>query len=140
MLKNLLIFNNLLLIIQCQVFWYQPEQIHLSYGSNVYEMVVTWSTFNATDESKVEYGIGGLILEAKGTLKLFVDGGEAKHSQYIHTVTLENLTPGSRYGTILIKQLKRELGCASSGCLLGVAMSLLLFFTVFFLAFSLSLR
>lgn len=105
MLKNLLIFSNLLLIIQCQVFWYQPEQVHLAYGSNVYEIVVTWSTFNATDESKVEYGIGGLILEAKGTLKLFVDGGAAKHSQYIHTVTLKNLTPGSRYGKKIEKNL-----------------------------------
>lgn len=98
MIKKLLILSNLLLLIQCQVFWYQPEQVHLAYGSNVYEIVVTWSTFNATEESIVEYGIGGLILEAKGTSKLFVDGGAAKHSQYIHVVTLKNLTPGSRYG------------------------------------------
>lgn len=84
--------------VQNQIVWYQPEQVHLAYGDTVDEVVVTWSTFNNTPESIVEYGIGGFILKAKGSSKLFVDGGSAKHSQYIHTVRLENLTYSSRYG------------------------------------------
>lgn len=80
------------------VFWQQPEQVHLAYGKNISEIVVTWSTFNKTDSSVVEYGIGGLILKQVGTSKLFIDGGPRKHSQYIHTVTLKHLTPDSKYG------------------------------------------
>lgn len=52
---------------------------------------------NATGDSIVEYGINGLILTAKGTSKLFVDGGEERHKQYIHKVYLKDLTPDSRY-------------------------------------------
>lgn len=79
------------------VFWQQPEQIHLSYGNNIFEIVVTWSTFNQTAKSMVEYGIGGLIFKQEGSSKLFVDGGSQKHSEYIHTVTLKHLTPDSKY-------------------------------------------
>lgn len=88
----------LLGIIKGQVFWQQPEQVHLAYGDNIFEIVVTWSTFNETDKAIVEYGIGGLILREEGTSRLFVDGGSLKRSQYIHKVTLKNLTPNSRYG------------------------------------------
>ncbi|XP_023012956.2 acid phosphatase type 7 [Leptinotarsa decemlineata] len=80
-----------------EVFFYQPEQIHIAYGDDIYEIVITWSTFNDTQNSVVEYGIGGLILREEGTSKTFVDGGVAKHTQYIHRVTLRNLTPDSQY-------------------------------------------
>lgn len=84
--------------IKCEVFWYQPEQIHLAYGNTVQDIVVTWSTFNDTEESIVEYGIGGFTLSETGSATLFVDGGSAQHSQYIHRVTIKNLTPNERYG------------------------------------------
>lgn len=45
-----------------QIFYYQPEQVHLSFGESTNEIVVTWSTFSPTNESVVEYGIGGLVL------------------------------------------------------------------------------
>lgn len=80
-----------------QIFSYQPEQVHISFGKNVSEVVVTWSTFNDTQESLVEYGIGGMILQEKGASKVFIDGGSASHTQYIHTVTLKNLSPNSKY-------------------------------------------
>lgn len=51
------------------------------------DIVVTWSTWDDTKDSIVEYGINGLILNSQGKSKLFVDGGPAKRSQYIHTVT-----------------------------------------------------
>ncbi|KAB0800087.1 hypothetical protein PPYR_07967 [Photinus pyralis] len=84
-------------LINAQVLWYQPEQIHLSYGRTSNEIVVTWSTFNDTKESIVKYGIGGTILTAKGSSKVFVDGGPKKHLQYIHRVILPSLTPNSVY-------------------------------------------
>ena len=58
---------------------------------------MTWSTWNDTKESVVEYGIGGLILSQRGESKLFVDGGKQKRKQYIHRVLLKDLTPGSKY-------------------------------------------
>ncbi len=45
-----------------QVFYYQPEQVHLAFGESTSEIVVTWSTMTATNESVVEYGIGGYAL------------------------------------------------------------------------------
>ncbi|CAH1174174.1 unnamed protein product [Phaedon cochleariae] len=93
----LALFSICINFINADILYYQPEQIHIAYGDNIYEIVVTWSTFNGTEKSSVEYGIGGLILREEGTSKLFVDGGAAKHSQYIHRVTLKNLTPDSRY-------------------------------------------
>ncbi|PNF29564.1 Acid phosphatase type 7 [Cryptotermes secundus] len=76
---------------------YQPEQVHLSYGGNPYEIVVMWSTTNQTNESVVEYGIGGLIKQATGLSTLFVSGDNETRSQYIHRVTLLQLTPRSKY-------------------------------------------
>lgn len=93
----------------CQVFWEQPEQIHLAYGETVNEIIVTWSTFNDTEESIVEYGIGGFILTATGNSRLFIDGGPARHSQYIHRVTLPSLTPGSKYGNIPLPKINYSI-------------------------------
>lgn len=76
----------------------QPQQVHIAFGENIREIVVTWSTYNATKDSIVEYGIGGLINTATGQFTLFVDGGPKKHFQYIHRVVLSDLAPDSRYG------------------------------------------
>lgn len=61
--------------------------LHL-FTENVNDIVVTWSTMNDVGKngSVVEYGINGLTLQAHGTSEKFVDGGAAKHSQYIHRV------------------------------------------------------
>lgn len=63
--------------------------LHL-FTENVNDIVVTWSTMNDVGKngSVVEYGINGLTLKAYGTSEKFVDGGAAKHSQYIHRVGL----------------------------------------------------
>ncbi|CAH1738472.1 unnamed protein product [Aphis gossypii] len=76
---------------------YQPEQIHLSLGESETELVVTWTTWNNTDESVVKYGINGPILKATGSSTLFVDGGELHRTQYIHRVKLTGLQPSSKY-------------------------------------------
>ncbi|XP_044731584.1 acid phosphatase type 7 isoform X1 [Chrysoperla carnea] len=76
---------------------YQPEQIHIAFGESVTEIVVTWSTINDTQQSIVEYGIGGLILRESGSSTKFVDGGTHNRTQYIHRVRLQNLTPETKY-------------------------------------------
>lgn len=75
----------------------QPEQIHISFGEKINDIVVTWSTFNSTHDSRVQYGEVGMNMEAKGSSKLFIDGGDLKRSQYIHTVTLPNLKFNTKY-------------------------------------------
>ncbi|KAJ8290422.1 hypothetical protein GJAV_G00012650 [Gymnothorax javanicus] len=77
----------------------QPEQVHISYPGDPYSMVVTWTTFNAT-ESVVEYNVwGGKLfdLTAKGASTIFEDGGSENRKLYIHRVTLTDLKPGSPY-------------------------------------------
>ncbi|KAK9512350.1 hypothetical protein O3M35_000795 [Rhynocoris fuscipes] len=76
---------------------YQPEQVHISFGDNIDEIVVTWSTFDETPNSVVEYGIDELTERAEGYSKLFVDGGKKKRKQYIHRVKLTNLKPLTKY-------------------------------------------
>ncbi|KAL3281560.1 hypothetical protein HHI36_004768 [Cryptolaemus montrouzieri] len=93
----LLVMITYLYFVTSDIVWFRPEQIHISYGEKSGDIVVTWSTFNETKDSIVEYGIGGLILQSNGTSVLFTDGGSAKHSQYIHKVTLSNLTPDRKY-------------------------------------------
>ncbi|XP_072023834.1 acid phosphatase type 7-like [Amphiura filiformis] len=79
--------------------WLQPEQIHLSATGDPTEMMVTWSTFNDTKESTVQYGadIYDMAMKATGSRTKFVDGGSEHHTQYIHRVKLSNLTTGKMY-------------------------------------------
>jgi len=82
---------------KCRIEHFQPEQIHLSLGDAPNEFIVTWSTLDDAGDSIVEYGIQGYILRATGASELFVDGGPAKHSQYMHRVYLKNLTFNTKY-------------------------------------------
>ncbi|XP_072023967.1 acid phosphatase type 7-like [Amphiura filiformis] len=79
--------------------WLQPEQVHLSATGDPTQMMVTWSTFNDTKESTVEFGfqVENMTMTAYGSRTKFVDGGPEKHTQYIHRVTLTNLMPGLLY-------------------------------------------
>uniref|UniRef100_T1JCQ8 Purple acid phosphatase n=1 Tax=Strigamia maritima TaxID=126957 RepID=T1JCQ8_STRMM len=78
------------------IIYYQPEQIHLSYGDDPSQMVITWSTINATNESIVEYG-DELENSAIGFSTLFTDTGDEHRSQYIHRVKLFDLDPQTKY-------------------------------------------
>ncbi|CAB3360188.1 Hypothetical predicted protein [Cloeon dipterum] len=77
--------------------YFQPEQIHISYGDSPTQMVITWNTMDPTEDSIVEYGIGGLILKAYGNQTVFIDGGKESRMQFIHKVVLTDLTPGATY-------------------------------------------
>lgn len=66
---------------------------------NVNEIVITWSTMDdvGSDGSIVEYGINGFALTARGATEKFVDGGPAKHTQYIHRVRFKLAFVQHRY-------------------------------------------
>jgi len=80
-----------------QVLYEQPEQIHLSYGADPTQMVVTWVTMNATKPSMVEYGVSSLTDVTYGNVTVFVDGGDRHRVLFIHRVILTGLTPGQSY-------------------------------------------
>ncbi|XP_013772762.1 acid phosphatase type 7-like [Limulus polyphemus] len=75
----------------------QPEQIHISYGADPTQMIVTWVTMNPTNTSMVEYGKIKLTQVAKGNSILFTDGGPQMRQLYIHRVILDKLKPGKTY-------------------------------------------
>ncbi|XP_030028562.2 acid phosphatase type 7 isoform X2 [Manduca sexta] len=75
----------------------QPEQIHIAFGEKTNDIVVTWSTFNDTQESRVQYGQGIMDKEAVGSAKLFIDGGKEQRSQWIHNVVLKDLKFNTKY-------------------------------------------
>ncbi|XP_032518241.2 acid phosphatase type 7 isoform X1 [Danaus plexippus] len=75
----------------------QPEQIHISFGSKTNDIVVTWTTFNDTQESRVQYGVGVMDQEAVGSSTVFTDGGRRKRTMWIHRVLLKDLNFNTRY-------------------------------------------
>ncbi|CAN7999030.1 unnamed protein product [Ixodes hexagonus] len=79
------------------VLYVEPEQIHLSYGVDPTQMIVTWTTFNETNESVVEFGQAGLDHRTVGNSTMFQDGGSERRIIFIHRVTLTGLQPGSLY-------------------------------------------
>lgn len=75
-----------------------PEQIHLSFGSNIYEYVVTWLTFNQTaGPATVWYGVDRLEQSVSGYSSSFKDLGPLKSVRYVHRVRLTGLKPNRKY-------------------------------------------
>lgn len=90
------------------------QQVHLSLGSSMDEMTVTWSTV-APDAAIVRYwkysnrsehpspvactaaSDNSNILWQSGVHNIFVDNGTMHHTQEMHRVTLDNLDIGSTY-------------------------------------------
>jgi len=80
----------------------QPRHVHLAYGRETSEVVVTWSTVNSTGNatSKVEYGLTPrqLDLTSEGASREFLNTPvNATHVQYIHRVHLTGLKPNTTY-------------------------------------------
>ena len=62
------------------------------------QMVVSWVTQKATQDSWVEYGINNLGSKAKGQVTKFYNSDTPSgHVSYIHTATMTGLVPGQRY-------------------------------------------
>lgn len=75
----------------------QPEQIHISFGSKSNDIMVTWTTFNDTGETRVQYGEGIMDKEAVGSRKLFIDGGPLRRKMWIHRTLLPDLKYDTKY-------------------------------------------
>lgn len=78
----------------------QPEEVRIAFGSNASsEMTITWTTFNKTRNTVVQYGTSPKNLSSvtKGQFSIFVDGGFEQRKEYIHRVYLRNLKPNTRY-------------------------------------------
>ncbi|XP_054162251.1 acid phosphatase type 7-like [Oppia nitens] len=76
----------------------RPEQIHLSYGADATQMMVTWVTMHhITGHPRVEYGVEDLDMKAFGGTTRFVDGGQEKRHLYIHRVLITDLKPSHKY-------------------------------------------
>ncbi|CAH0755500.1 unnamed protein product [Diatraea saccharalis] len=76
--------------------YYQPEQVHISFGAKTNDIVATWSTFNDT-ESIVRYGVSSPDQETSGSSEVFVDGGNMKRRQWIHRATMKDLKFDTHY-------------------------------------------
>lgn len=81
----------------------KPEQIHLSLGDNVNEMMVTWNTRDPVDSVAVEYGKINLVNTQKGYSRKF--GHTIQQEQYVHRAKMINLEPHAIY--------KYRVGCSS---------------------------
>ena len=78
----------------------QPEQVHLSLGTDASQMIVTWTTLAATGPCYVEYATDSLLDNkqiAYGSTEIFTDGGSKRKKRFIHRVTLEGLTSNTTY-------------------------------------------
>ncbi|XP_039496996.1 acid phosphatase type 7 isoform X2 [Drosophila santomea] len=85
---------------EVNIVHYQPEQVHLAFGDNLRDIVVTWSTRGSPNASVVQFARNYLNddpIEAKGTWQRFVDGGKKARTQYIHNVELKDLEPDTQY-------------------------------------------
>lgn len=73
-----------------------PEQIHLSLGNAWNEMMVTWSTPNTTNTSRVQVRQSNTshLVTFTGSQSLFIDNGTLHHGQCMHRVILADLAPG----------------------------------------------
>jgi len=60
-------------------------------------MVITWTTFNATNKSTAWYGVETLSDVVYGRQTLFMDGGPLSRQLYIHRVYLSDLKPNTTY-------------------------------------------
>lgn len=78
-------------------FSHELSNLNFSFVDNVHEIIVTWSTWDPTNSSVVQYGIMGLSSEKYGNSTRFVDGGDENRVQYIHKVKLTNLLPEESY-------------------------------------------
>ncbi|CAH2208225.1 jg223 [Pararge aegeria aegeria] len=61
-------------------------------------MVVTWTTYNDTQESRVQYGELDMDEEAVGGSTLFTDGGKLRRTMWIHRTLLPDLKFNTKYG------------------------------------------
>ena len=76
------------------------QQIHLSFGRNIDEMIVTWVTKHLDQNVHVRYGPNAtekFRFKAKASTTKFVNPGKERRVIYIHRAILKQLEPGQIY-------------------------------------------
>lgn len=76
------------------------QQIHLSFGQNVDEMIVTWVTRHNDQSVHVRYGLNDtnkFQFKSKVSTSKYVNPGKEKRVMYIHRAILKELEPGRLY-------------------------------------------
>ncbi len=104
MFKPLILFQIVFITstVHSQTSRLQPEQIHLSYGASQTQMIVTWTTLDRVNESIVQYGVDQLNYKATGTVKEFKNSFFFARITWIHSVLINNLIPGQKYGEYFV--------------------------------------
>lgn len=82
-----------------KVGYYQPEQIHITYGAKPSQMIITWTTMDFVNETVVEYGIDYLKNQQLGKAVNFKNKNKdfINRDETVHSVLLSNLIPGQTY-------------------------------------------
>jgi len=76
------------------------QQIHLSFGQNIDEMIVTWVTKHNDQAVHVRYGLNDtdkFQYKAKVSTSKYVNPGKEKRVMFIHRAILQELEPGRIY-------------------------------------------
>ncbi len=81
----------------CAEDYFQPEQIHISYGALPSQMIITWTTLSNVNDHVVEYGLNSLDLSVNGSYRILNNTGTTGRQTQIHYVLLNNLIPGEKY-------------------------------------------
>lgn len=77
--------------------YYQPEQVHISYGAFPEQMIITWTTLSDINDTFVEYGTSRLDTLVEGKSRVFEHGGKTNRKTTMHVVLLNGLIPGQQY-------------------------------------------
>lgn len=85
-----------------KVGYYQPEQIHITYGAKPSQMIITWTTMDFVNETVVEYGIDYLKNQQLGKAVNFKNKNKdfINRDETVHSVLLSNLIPGQTYSKL----------------------------------------
>lgn len=76
------------------------QQVHLSFGQNIDEMIVTWVTKHNDQTVHVRYGLNDsetFDFKAKASTNKFVNPGKEQRIMYVHRAILKRLVPGKIY-------------------------------------------
>lgn len=76
------------------------QQIHLSFGQNVDEMICTWVTKHNDQNVHVRYGLNDtdkFQFKAKVSTSKYLNPGKEQRVMFIHRAILKELEPGRVY-------------------------------------------
>jgi len=100
MFKHIQLIVLLSTLLVCANAGSHHQQIHLSFGQNVDEMVLTWVTKHKDENVHVRYGLNEnekFEFKAKASSTKYINPGKEARIMYIHRAILKELEPGKMY-------------------------------------------